>query len=389
MIGQRIYVDNAATTRLSEKALKAMLPYFREEFGNPSAIYSYGVDAKNALEDSRRKVAKALGAMNTEIFFTSGGTESDNWAIHSVCEQKSSKGKHIISTAMEHNAILKTLQKLEEQGYEVTLLQPDKNGQVTPKDLEKAIRPDTILISIMMANNVAGTILDIRELAKVGNKNNITFHTDAVQAAGHIPINVRDLGVDLLSISAHKFHGPKGMGALYSKIPRLPPPYITGGGQERGGRSGTENVAGAVGLAVALEECVSDMEERKKALSSMRDKLIEGILQIEGSSLTGDPIRRLPGHASFVFDKIRHSVFVINLLNERGICASSGSACAASSQEASHVLMAMGYSKEDAFRSLRLTLSHENTLNEIEVLIESVKEIVQYERIRPEIMTLF
>ncbi|MDR2353552.1 MAG: cysteine desulfurase [Deltaproteobacteria bacterium] len=372
-MNKRIYADNAATTRLSKKALEEMLPFFREEFGNPSSIYTYGIDAKNALERSRRTIAKCLGAMSTEIFFTSGGTESDNWALHSVCDQYSSKGKHIISTAMEHNAIIKTLEKLESRGFEVTLLTPDKYGQVSCEDLKSAIRPDTILVSIMMANNVVGTILDIKELSEVAHSRGVLFHTDAIQAAGHIPINARDLNIDLLSISAHKFHGPKGVGALYSKVPRLPVPYLTGGGQERGGRSGTENVPGVVGMAAALDECVSGMEEHTVHLTKLRDKLIKEVLSIDKATLTGDPLKRLPGHASFVFENIRHSVFLVNNLNEVGICVSSGSACSASSQEASHVLLALGYSKELAFSTLRITLSVENTFEEVEYIAEKIK----------------
>ncbi|MDR2461188.1 MAG: cysteine desulfurase [Deltaproteobacteria bacterium] len=376
-INSRIYIDNSATTRVSDGAVKAMLPYFTEEFGNPSAIYSYGQDAKIAIDKARHTIAKAIGAMPTEIFFTSGGTESDNWAIHSVAEQKSKAGKHIISTAIEHNAVLKTLKKLEWLGFNVTLLTPDSKGQISPKDLEAAIRPDTILVSIMFANNVMGTILDIQTLAQIAHKHGVLFHTDAVQAAGHIPINVRKLDVDLLSLSGHKFHGPKGVGAIFAKIPRLPLPLITGGGQERGGRSGTENVPGIVGMAHALQECIESQKENSVYLRSLRDRLIEEFLKLEGAYLTGDPIARLPGHASFVFEGIKHSALLINKLNEVGICASSGSACSATSQEASHVLMAMGYSQEMALNSFRVSFSRYNTMQELPFIIEKTKLYIQ------------
>lgn len=365
---ERIYVDNSATTQVSEKALEAMLPYFRNSYGNPSSIYSYGVEAKKAVEDSRRAVAKAIGALNSEVYFTSGGTESDNWAIHSVCELKREKGRHIISTAIEHSAVLRTLEKLEKQGFEITLLNPDENGQISKEQLEAAIRSDTILVSIMLANNVVGTVLQIKELCATAHKHNILFHTDAVQAAGHIPIDVRSLGVDLLSLSAHKFHGPKGIGAMFSKIPRLPLPYITGGGQEKGGRSGTENVPGMVGMAAALKESTDHLPDSMKYISGLRDKLIAETLKIPGAYLTGDPINRLPGHASFVFEGIEHSAYLINMFDKAGICASSGSACSASSKEAPHVLEALGIEAWLSSNALRISLSIYNTENEIDII---------------------
>jgi cysteine desulfurase len=372
----RIYVDNSATTAVSERALSAMLPYFRENFGNASAIYSYGQEAKKALEDSRRMVAKAIGALNNEIYFTSGGTESDNWAIHSVCELKNKNGKHIIAGAIEHNAVLRTLEKLEKQGYEITLLQPDKNGQIAPEELEKAIRSDTILVSIMMANNVVGTVLKIKELCAAAHKHGIVFHTDAVQAAAHVPINVRELGVDLLSLSAHKFHGPKGVGAMFAKVPFKPLPYITGGGQEKGSRSGTENIAGIAGMAAAIEEGVENLPDNAKYVATLRDKLIESALKIPGAYLTGDAEYRLPGHASFIFEGIDHSAYIINALNDEGICASSGSACSASSTEAPHVLVAMGYDGTISHSALRISLSHYNTEKEIDSINEKLPMIV-------------
>jgi cysteine desulfurase len=371
-----IYVDNSATTPMAEKAFRAMLPFFRENFGNPSAIYSYGQNAKKALEDSRRKVADSIGAYNNEIYFNSGGTESDNWAIHCACELNASKGKHIISSASEHSAVLRTLEKLGTQGYDITLLQPDKNGQITPQQIENAIRPDTILVTIMMANNVVGTILPIKELCDAAHQHKIIFHTDAVQAAAHTPINVRHLGVDMLSMSAHKFHGPKGVGALFSRISFPLKPYITGGGQEKGQRSGTENVAGIVGMAAAIEEETASLEANMKYVKELRDKLIEHTLKISGSYLTGDPKERLPGHASFVFEGIEHSSYIINELNEMGICASSGSACSASSKEAPHVLLSMGYGERISVSSLRISLSHYNTENEIDMINKKLPSIV-------------
>lgn len=375
-MGDRIYVDNSATTPVSERALSAMLPYFREHFGNPSAIYSYGQEAKKALEDSRRVVGNAIGGLNNEMYFTSGGTESDNWAIHSVGELKHKNGKHIISTAIEHNAILRPLEKMREKGYAITLLKPDKNGQISSEQLERAIRQDTILISIMMANNVIGTVLPIKALCEVAHKHAIIFHTDAVQAAAHIPIDVRSLSIDLLSLSAHKFHGPKGVGALFSKIPLVPTPFITGGGQEKGRRSGTENVATVVGMAAAIAEGTENLYPNTQYIGVLRDKLIESTLKIPGAYLTGDPVNRLPGHASFVFEGVNHSVYVINMLNEAGICASSGSACSASATEAPHVLSAMGYADELAHSALRISLSHYNTEKDIDRINETLPRII-------------
>jgi cysteine desulfurase len=383
-MSERIYVDNSATTAVSERALRAMLPCFRENFGNPSAIYSYGQEAKKALEDSRRIVAKAIGALNNEIYFTSGGTESDNWAIHSVCALKSKTGKHIISTEIEHSAVLRTLEKMRGEGYEITLLKPDKNGQISTGQLENAIRKDTILISIMMANNVAGTVLSIKELCETAHRYHIIFHTDAVQAAAHIPVNVRDLGVDLLSMSAHKFHGPKGVGALFVKVAVKPTAYISGGGQEKGVRSGTENVPGIAGMAAALEEGTENLRDNARHLKALRDKLIEHTLKIPGTYLTGDPVNRLPGHASFVFEGGKEGAYLINMLNEEGICASSGSACSASSVEAPHVLTAMGYDKEIALSALRISLSHYNTEKEIDTINEKLPLLIGELRRRKE-----
>jgi cysteine desulfurase len=373
---QQIYVDNAATTAVSEQTLSAMLPYFSKNFANPSAIHYLGLEAKKTLEASRGAVAKALGALSSEIYFTSGGTESNNWAVHGLAALKLKKGRHIISTEIEHKAILNPLNVLKDQGFQITLLKPDNNGQITPQQLENAIKNDTIFISIMTANNVVGTILPINELAKVANKHKIIFHTDSVQAIGHIPINVRSLGIDLLSLSAHKFHGPKGVGVLFSKVPLVPQAYFTGGGQERGHRSGTENIPGIVGLAAAIEEATRNLQENNQYLKFLRHKLIDNISQIPQAHLTGDPINRLPGHVSFVFEGLMHSVYLINELSDRGICASSGSACSASSTEAPHVLLSMGYESDLAHNALRITISKYNTESEIDYISEQLKTII-------------
>ncbi|MDR1574987.1 MAG: cysteine desulfurase [Treponema sp.] len=372
---ERIYVDNSATTAVSEKAFSAMLPYFREKFGNPSAIHSYGQEAKKALEDSRSIVAKAIGAYNNEIYFTSGGTESNNWAIDGVCQLKKDKGKHIISSAVEHSAVLRTLEKLELRGYSVTLLKPDKNGGISPEQLQDAIREDTILVSVMMANNVVGTLMPVKKLCDTAHKRGVLFHTDAVQAITHIPIDVHYLGIDLLSMSAHKLHGPKGVGALFIRLPLHLPPYHTGGGQEKGLRSGTENVPGTAGMAAAVEEGVTALPAVTNSITSLRDRLIENILKIPGAYLTGDPVERLPGLASFVFENIE-SALLINKLNEAGICASPGSACSASSKEGPHVLSAMGYDDDIARSALRISLSAYNTEGEINYIIDKLPPMV-------------
>ncbi len=371
---RKVYVDNAATTALSDTALNAMLPYFNNYYANPSAIHDYGLYAKAALERSRRLVANAIGARNNEIFFTSGGTESDNWALRGAVE-RSSKGKHIITTSIEHNAIIKTAEVLEKQGYEVTYLPVDKYGQITPEQLSKAIRDDTILVSIMMANNEIGTILSIKELCSVAHKRKVIFHTDAVQAVGHININVRDLGVDMLSMSAHKFQGPKGIGALYVKIGCLVQPVMYGGGQEKSSRAGTENVPGIVAMAAAIEEAVAHMEENSRKIISMRDRLIQGILKIPGSYLTGDPQNRLPGNASFAFEGIDKKSIVAEL-SKAGIFASSASACSAGSITPSRILLATGASKSLAYGTLRITLNEHNSEEDIDYLLEVIPSVI-------------
>ncbi len=376
----RIYMDHSATTPVSERALQEMLPYFREEFGNPSAIYSYGQTGKNILEKCRNRIAKCIGALPTEIYFTSGGTESDNWAVRSVCRMKQDKGKHIISTEIEHNAVKRTLQDLEEQGFEVTYLKPDAKGQITAEQLEAAIREDTILVTIMLANNVVGTVLDIPSLAACARKHRILFHTDAVQAVGHIPVNVRKLGVDFLSISAHKFNGPKGIGVLFCRLPNRLTPLLAGGGQEKTARSGTENVPGIVGMTAALEEHMETLEQDAAYLAELADHMIREITSLEGVYLTGDPDHRLPGFASFVIEGIPHSVMLMNKLNEQNICVSSGLACSASSKEASHVITALGYPEKLSGCSLRITLGTDNSKEDVEYVIGAVKSSIQFLR---------
>lgn len=370
-----VYVDNAATTALSDKALEAMLPYFGGRYANPSAIHDYGLDAKAAVERSRRLIASAIGAKNNEIFFTSGGSESDNWALRGIVEMYSSKGKHIITTAIEHNAVIKTAEALEKQGYEVTYLPVDKYGQITPKQLSDAIRDDTILVSVMMANNEIGTILPIKALCDVAHKRNVLFHTDAVQAVGHIKINVRELGIDLLSISSHKFQGPKGVGALFVRIGRIISPLIYGGGQEKGSRSGTENVPGIVGMAVALEDAVLHMDDNNKKIISMRDRLIRGILKIPGSYLTGDPENRLPGNASFAFEGLNKKPIVASL-SKVGIYASSASACSAGGIKPSRILLATGASELLAYATLRITLNEYNSEEDIDYLLDTIPTVI-------------
>lgn len=374
-----IYVDNAATTALSNKALEAMLPYFGKHYANPSAIHSYGLDAKAALEHSRRLIANAIGAKNNEIFFTSGGTESDNWAIRGAVAMRSAKGKHIITTSIEHNAVIKTAEALEKEGYEITYLPVDKYGRITPEQLSAAIRSDTVLISVMMANNEIGTILPIKELCAAAHKRNVLFHTDAVQAAGHIKLNVRELGIDLLSMSAHKFQGPKGVGALFVKIGHTLTPFMHGGGQEKGSRSGTENIPGIVGMAVALEEAVTHMEDNHRKIVAMRDRLIQGILKIPGSYLTGDPENRLPGNASFAFEGMDKKP-IVTTLSKDGIFASSASACSAGAIKPSRILLATGASESLAHGTLRITLNEHNNEEEIDYLLATIPSVISWLR---------
>ena len=374
-----VYADHAATTALSDTALKAMLPYFNQSYGNPSSLYSFAQQAKSDLEAARAQVAACLNAQPEEIYFTSCGSESDNWALRGVAEQKKDKGRHIITSAIEHHAILHTARYLEKQGFEVTYLPVDGQGRVDPAAVKAALRPDTILISIMTANNEIGTIEPIAEIGAIAREAGVIFHTDAVQAVGHIPVDVQAWKVDLLSLSGHKFRGPRGMGALYVRKGVRLPPLMFGGGQEKGRRAGTENVAGAVGLAAALREATDGLAAESARLSALRDKLAAGLGRIPYSRLTGDPVNRLPGTASFVFEGVEGEALLL-LLDARGICASSGSACSSASLDPSHVLLAIGLPHAIAHGSLRLTLGAENTEEDVAYLLQEVPRVVQYLR---------
>ena len=375
-----IYLDNAATTRVSDAALDAMLPYFRQQYGNPSSLYAFGQEAKEALERARATVAGVLNCEPREIIFTSGGSEADNQAIRSAAAIGARAGKrHIISTAFEHHAVLHTLSKLEKEGFEVTLLDVHSDGLVRVEELAAAIRPDTCLVTVMYANNEIGTIQPIAEIGRVCRERGVLFHTDAVQAAGHLPIDVRAQNIDLLSLSAHKFHGPKGVGALYARRGIALTNLIEGGAQERGKRAGTENTAAVMGMAAALEEACRNMEGNGARMTALRDRLISGLSQIPHSVLNGDAERRLPGNVNFCFEGIEGESLLL-LLDDRGICASSGSACTSGSLDPSHVLLAIGRPHEVAHGSLRLTLSEETSEADIDYTIKAVKEVVTYLR---------
>lgn len=375
-----IYLDNAATTRVSDTALSAMLPYFQEQYGNPSSLYAFGQEAKEALERARETVAGLLNCEAGEIIFTSGGSEADNQAIRSAAAIGARAGKrHIISTAFEHHAVLHTLSKLEKEGFEVTLLDVHENGVVRPEELVSAIRPDTCLVTVMYANNEIGTIQPIAEIGRICREKGVLFHTDAVQAAGHIHIDVQAQNIDLLSLSAHKFHGPKGVGALYARRGIALSNLIEGGAQERGKRAGTENTAAVMGMAAALEEACRNMEGNGARMTALRDRLISGLSQIPHSVLNGDAEHRLPGNVNFCFEGIEGESLLL-LLDDRGICASSGSACTSGSLDPSHVLLAIGRPHEVAHGSLRLTLSEETSEADIDYAIKAVKEVVAYLR---------
>jgi cysteine desulfurase len=371
-----VYADNAATTFLSARALDAMMPYMTDQPGNASTVYAYGRNAKRALEDARQKVASAIGARPEEVYFTSGGTEADNWAIKGVAELRKNKGKHIISTEIEHHAVLHTLQYLEKQGYEVTYLKADEYGGISLDDLRGAIREDTILVTVMAANNEIGTILPVGEIGAIAREKGVLFHTDAVQAVGHIPLNVAEMNIDLLSLAGHKFKGPKGTGALFIKKGLRLPALLHGGGQERGVRSGTENVPGIVGLGAAIEEASAHLPENMEHVAAMRDRLVNGLLDIPYTRLTGDPVNRLPGTASFVFECVEGESMVL-LLDQNGICASSGSACSSGSLDPSHVLMAIGLPHEVAHGSLRLSLNEDNTDGDVDYLLEKIPPVIE------------
>ena len=375
-----IYLDNAATTRVSDAALNAMLPYFQEQYGNPSSLYAFGQKAKEALERARETVAGVLNCEPREIIFTSGGSEADNQAIRSAADIGARAGKrHIISTAFEHHAVLHTLSKLEKEGFEVTLLDVHSDGLVRVEELAAAIRPDTCLVTVMYANNEIGTIQPIAEIGRVCRERGVLFHTDAVQAAGHLPIDVRAQNIDMLSLSAHKFPGPKGVGALYARRGTALTNLIEGGAQERGKRAGTENTAGIAGMAAALDEAARNMERSSAKMTALRERLIAGLSQIPHSALNGDAERRLPGNVSFCFEGIEGESLLL-LLDDKGICASSGSACTSGSLDPSHVLLAIGRPHEVAHGSLRLTLSEDTSEADIDYTIKAVTEVVAYLR---------
>ena len=375
-----IYADNAATTKMSQAAIDKMISLNNEVWGNPSSLYGFGQKAKEILEEARKDVADVIGAEPREILFTSGGSEADNQAIRSAAELGRKNGKmHIISSAFEHHAVLHTLQRLEKEGFEVTLLDVHENGLIVPEEVEAAIRDDTCLVTIMYANNEIGTIQPIREIGAICHKHNVIFHTDAVQAIAHIPVNVIDDNIDMLSASAHKFHGPKGVGFLYAKKTIRLTNLIEGGAQEKGKRAGTENLPGIGAMAAALKEANEMREENAKHLTAMRDKLIAGLSEIPHSALNGDAQKRLPGNVNFCFEGIEGESLLL-LLDDKGIAASSGSACTSGSLDPSHVLLAIGRVHDVAHGSLRLSIGEDTTDEDVDYMIQSVKEVVEYLR---------
>ncbi len=375
-----IYADNGATTKLSDVAIAEMTRCMKDVYGNPSSLHTVGQVAAEELQKAREKVAAAIGATFKEIYFTSGGSEADNQAIRSAAFFGAKKGKkHIISTTIEHHAVLHTLRKLEKEGFEVTLLEVDENGLVTVDQVKDAIREDTALVTIMYANNEVGTIEPIREIGALCREKKVIFHTDAVQAVGHIPVNVEEDNIDMLSLSAHKFHGPKGVGVLYVRKGKPIFNLIEGGAQERGRRAGTENIPGIVAMAAALEEAVAHLDENMKKTTELRDHLIAGLSEVEHSKLNGDAKKRLPGNINFCFEGIEGESLLL-LLDMRGIAASSGSACTSGSLDPSHVLLALGLPHEVAHGSLRLTINETNTMEEMDYIVEKVKEVVAYLR---------
>jgi len=376
----RVYADNAATTKMSKAAIEAMLPYLEEVYGNPSSLHSMGQQAKEELESARDRIARCLGCEAREIYFTSGGSEADNQAIISAARLGERRGKkHIVSTVFEHHAVLHTLDKLKKEGFEVTLLEVSEEGLVDAVQVKAAIRPDTCLVTVMYANNEIGTIQPIAEIGEVCKAAGVLFHTDAVQAIGHLHIDVKKENIDMLSLSAHKFHGPKGVGALYAKKGIVLTNIIEGGAQERGKRGGTENLPAIIGMVAALEESIVNMEQNEAKLLVLRQQLIEGLSEIPHSILNGDKERRLAGNISFCFEGIEGESLLL-LLDDKGVCASSGSACTSGSLDPSHVLLAIGRPHEIAHGSLRLSLSGETTEQEVIYMIEAVKEVVAYLR---------
>ena len=375
-----IYVDNAATTAMSDTAINAMTPYLKEVYGNPSSLHTVGQTAKEAIEDARARFARLINADPKEIYFTSCGSEADNQALRSAAYNGLKKGKkHIVSTAFEHHAVLHTLKKLEKEGFEVTYLPVSDKGLVTAEQVEMAIRPDTAVVSVMYANNEIGTIQPVREIGAVCRKTGVVFHTDAVQAVGHIPVDVKADNIDMLAVSAHKFHGPKGVGALYCRKGVPLNAFIDGGAQERNRRAGTENIAGIAAMTAALEEACANMPRTSAKLKSLRDRLIDGLLKIPHSRLNGDRDKRLPANVNMCFEGIEGEGLLL-LLDARGICASSGSACTSGSLDPSHVLLAIGLPHEVAHGSLRISFSDYNTDEDVDAILQAVPEVVAYLR---------
>lgn len=372
----RVYADNAATTKMSRTAIEAMMPYMDKIYANPSSLHSLGQEAKEVLENARERVAEVLGAQPRDIIFTSGGSEADNQAIISAANIGARKGKkHIISTAFEHHAVLHTLDKLKKEGFEITLLDVGEKGLVTPQQVEEAIREDTALVTIMYANNEIGTIQPIKEIGAVCRSKGVLFHTDAVQAAGHLRIDVEEQNIDMLSLSGHKFHGPKGVGVLYARKGIALSNIIEGGAQEKGKRAGTENIPAIMGMTAALEEAVANIDANAEKVSAMRDRLIEGLSRIPHSILNGDTENRLPNNVNFCFEGIEGEAMLL-LLDDMGVCASSGSACTSGSLDPSHVLLAIGRPHEIAHGSLRLSLCEDNTEEEVEYIINAVTQVI-------------
>ncbi len=372
-----VYADNAATTSTAPSVVKAMLPYFTELYGNPSSLYTVGQEAREGVDHARQQVADAIGALSSEIFFTSGGSEADNWAIKGIAHALATKGKkHLITSAFEHHAVLHSMEALQKEGFEVTLLPVYENGLVKPQDVADAIRPDTALVSIMYANNEIGTIQPILEIGAICREKGVLFHTDAVQAIGMVDINVKAQNIDLLSLSGHKFHGPKGIGALYCRRGLRFPNLIDGGAQELNRRAGTENVPGIVGLGAAIQEATADIPGRTARIQAMRDRLIDGVLQIPRSRLNGDRQHRLAGNANFCFEGIEGESLLL-MLDAKGIAASSGSACTSGSLDPSHVLLAIGLPHEIAHGSLRISLSDVNTEEDVDAILEALPPIVE------------
>ena len=376
----QVYADNAATTKMSAVAINAMLPYFQDIYANPSSLHSAGQAAKEALENARETIARCIGCEPREIYFTSGGSEADNQAIISAARIGERKGKkHIISTAFEHHAVLHTLKRLEKEGFEVTLLDVSKNHNITADQVKDAIREDTCLVTCMYANNEIGSVLPIAQIGAVCKEAGVPFHTDAVQAVGHLPVHVKEQNIDMLSLSAHKFHGPKGIGVLYCRRGLMLTNLIDGGAQERGKRAGTENIPAICGMAAALEDSCAHMQENTAKVTALRDKLITGLSQIPHCALNGDPVNRLSGNVSFCFEGIEGESLLL-LLDMKGVCASSGSACTSGSLDPSHVLLAIGRVHDVAHGSLRLSLSEYNTDEEIDHILTVVPQVVEYLR---------